>query len=210
MLPLLRNVRRARPLSHLTPFLNRVATKHFLQHVRTFSAAAAIRPAKVVDNVNMPTCPHDGRPQNIPANVWQRIGANLHQRPDHPIGILKSLVENVMRGRTGDNFEIYDDFSPVCSVKGCFDDLLTPKDHVSRSTSDTFYVDGENVLRTHATAHQSDLLREGKRAVLWTSDVYRKDEIDRLQKNLTLNLKFAQYFLEIRRSFKILFLRPTS
>lgn len=30
-----------------------------------------------------------------------------------------------------------------------FDDLLIPEDHVSRSPIDTYYVDDQNVLRTH-------------------------------------------------------------
>lgn len=34
------------------------------------------------------------------------------------------------------------------------------------------------LLRTHTSAHQSTLLREGKEAFLCTGDVYRRDEID--------------------------------
>ena len=36
----------------------------------------------------------------------------------------------------------------------------------------------EQVLRTHTSAHQSALMREGKEAFLCTGDVYRRDEID--------------------------------
>ena len=163
--------------SNMLQILNRRVLPTFGK--RTFSAAAAaIKPTKKAQQPNYTSEQDDGRPIQIPKNVWQKIGTNLHQRVDHPIGIIKCLVEEVFRKETG-NFEIYDDFNPSVSVKNCFDDLLTPKDHISRSTSDTFYVDNSNVLRTHATAHQSTLLREGKNAVLWTCDVYRKDEIDR-------------------------------
>lgn len=34
-------------------------------------------------------------------------------------------------------------------IKNNFDDLLIPEDHVSRSPIDTYYVDDQNVLRTH-------------------------------------------------------------
>ena len=34
------------------------------------------------------------------------------------------------------------------------------------------------MLRTHTSAHQSALMREGKEAFLCTGDVYRRDEID--------------------------------
>ncbi|EKX42167.1 hypothetical protein GUITHDRAFT_74102, partial [Guillardia theta CCMP2712] len=60
----------------------------------------------------------------------------------------------------------------------CFDDLLIPKDHVSRRPSDTYYLDQDRLLRTHTSAHQTELLRGGSRKFLCTGDVYRRDEID--------------------------------
>ena len=42
----------------------------------------------------------------------------------------------------------------------------------------SYYVSSEQVLRTHTSAHQSALMREGKEAFLCTGDVYRRDEID--------------------------------
>ena len=71
-------------------------------------------------------------------------------------------------------------------AQACFDDLM--KDHPGRLPSDTYYVSrpgGREVsastdvlLRTHTSAHQSQLLRDGKEAFLCTGDVYRRDEID--------------------------------
>ena len=42
----------------------------------------------------------------------------------------------------------------------------------------SYYVSSEQVLRTHTSAHQSALMREGKEAFLCTGDVDRRDEID--------------------------------
>lgn len=39
--------------------------------------------------------------------------------------------------------------NPQVPIKNNFDDLLIPEDHVSRSPIDTYYVDDQNVLRTH-------------------------------------------------------------
>jgi phenylalanyl-tRNA synthetase alpha chain len=36
----------------------------------------------------------------------------------------------------------------------------------------------DRVLRTHMTAYQVPLLREGHRAFIYTGDVYRRDAID--------------------------------
>jgi len=66
--------------------------------------------------------------------------------------------------------------------------LLIPPDHPGRKPSDTYYVSRlggreissaeDMLLRTHTSAHQSTLMREGKSAFLCTGDVYRRDEID--------------------------------
>jgi len=59
-----------------------------------------------------------------------------------------------------------------------FDNLLVPKDHVSRKKSDSYYVDSGHMLRAHTSAHQSDLIKMGLDNFLVVGDVYRRDEID--------------------------------
>ncbi|KEP64231.1 UNVERIFIED_CONTAM: Ferredoxin-fold anticodon binding domain-containing protein [Hammondia hammondi] len=100
-------------------------------------------------------------------------------------------------------FQLFDDFSPFVTCRQNFDSLLVPLDHVSRLPSDTYYLDnspaalaekGTNsstpadqeynpnrvLLRTHSTAHQRDLIDAGVEAAVWTAEVIRRDEIDRL------------------------------
>lgn len=43
------------------------------------------------------------------------------------------------------SFRIFDRESPVVSTQSCFDDLLVPPDHVSRSLSDTYYINHTTV-----------------------------------------------------------------
>ena len=72
-----------------------------------------------------------------------------------------------------------DDLSPIVSVAQNFDQLLIPAEHSSRSPSDTYYLqDAHSVLRTHTSAHQTQLMRAGKRRFLVAGDVYRRDEVD--------------------------------
>lgn len=68
--------------------------------------------------------------------------------------------------------------SPIVSTQRNFDDLLVPQDHVSRRKTDTYYVNESTVLRTHMTAHQTELMEQGHKAYLMAGDVYRRDEID--------------------------------
>jgi phenylalanyl-tRNA synthetase alpha chain len=75
-----------------------------------------------------------------------------------------------------------------------FDLFDFPTDHPARSTSDTYYVDKENILRTHSTVSwyyyhhdPSVIARMQKReslGALCHGKVYRKDEIDRRHMNI--------------------------
>ena len=110
---------------------------------------------------------------NVPATIRARIGRNLHNRPDHPVGITKRLIQSAFPGYT-----TLDDLPPLVTVRENFDVLRIPADHTSRRTSDTYYEDEGHVLRTHTSAHQVQLLASGHERFLVTGDVYRKDEID--------------------------------
>ena len=118
-----------------------------------------------------------GTNSNVPPTLIPKVGRNLHLQPGHPLNTIKSLIESHFQDR---NFQFFDNMSPVVTTKACFDDLLTPKDHISRSLSDTYYVSPDEglVLRTHTSAHQNELMKAGHRSFLATGDVYRRDEID--------------------------------
>lgn len=133
------------------------------------------------------------RPQHIPEYVWSKIGKNLFQNPHHPLAIVKDNILDFFRQKGGirgqssalhlqpGKFEFREGFHPIVSSIKNFDELRIPSNHVSRSPSDTYYIDlnkQDFLLRTQSTCHQTDLLREGANACLWTSDVYRRDEID--------------------------------
>eukprot|EP00158_Paraphelidium_tribonemae_P009535 Partr_v1_DN28893_c0_g1_i1_m34212 putative Phenylalanyl-trna synthetase len=117
--------------------------------------------------------PMDGH-SNIPARILEKIDAGLLHAPNHPLGILKSRIERALP-----DFHAFDRLSPVVSCRNNFDRLLVPVDHPSRSTSDTYYINRDLCLRTHTSAHQHDILKEGKHdRFLVFADVYRRDEID--------------------------------
>lgn len=75
-----------------------------------------------------------------------------------------------------------------------FDLFDFPADHPARSPSDTYYVNGENILRTHTTIMwYYYLLNEGVKARIAANEpvgcfsfgkVYRRDEIDRHHMNV--------------------------
>lgn len=135
-------------------------------------------------NLSAPDC-------NVTESIAARIGKNLHQRPLHPLHTIhQKIVEywnssvsasNRQSSNSNSNsnlFEVYNDLSPIVSTNNNFDLLRIPPDHVSRSPSDTYYLNQETALRTHTSAHQVDLLRQGRNRFLVTGDVYRRDEID--------------------------------
>jgi phenylalanyl-tRNA synthetase alpha chain len=56
--------------------------------------------------------------------------------------------------------------------------LLIPSDHISRKRSDTYYINESQLLRTHTSAYQKQLISAKTDAFLIFADVYRRDEID--------------------------------
>ena len=112
---------------------------------------------------------------NITAGIRDKHNRDLHNKRGHPLCILKEIIQDYF----GVQYETFDDFNPVVTVKQNFDDVLVPADHPSRSPNDTYYLDDGRVLRTQTTAHQVPLLKKGHRKFLVTGDVYRRDSIDR-------------------------------
>ena len=120
----------------------------------------------------------ESKTSNIPSSIVTKLGRELHNTPSHPICIIKELIYDYFTSLEGKKFIIYDKHPPMTSTISNFDKLLIPKDHPARSRSDTYYIDDDNVLRTHTSAHQNELLEAGETSFLVTGDVYRKDEIN--------------------------------
>lgn len=121
---------------------------------------------------------------NISSNIISKVEEKLHLQKNHPLEIIKSKIVNYFHGNYrsrfgGCIFASIDNLDPVVTVQQNFDRLNVPKNHVSRSKNDNYYVNSEYVLRSHTTAHEPDLIRSGWNAFINTGDVYRRDEIDR-------------------------------
>ena len=116
---------------------------------------------------------------NVTEYIFEKIGVDLHRRPEHPLGILKNAIMDYFDETYGKNaFRMFDDLHPIVSSYENFDSVLVPEDHVSRSKNDTYYVSADTVLRCHTSAHQLSLLKQGEKRFLVTGDVYRRDSID--------------------------------
>ena len=82
------------------------------------------------------------------------------------------------QSRRSPSFAVVEGLNPIVTPEQNFDSLLVPADHPSRSKSDSYYLNRDNLLRAHTSAHQRDLLRSGLRDFLVIGDVYRRDEVD--------------------------------
>lgn len=115
---------------------------------------------------------------NIPKSVTNKLGRNLHQIKSHPLEIIKTKIFDYFMAKNNIQWNIYENLSKKVSVENNFDKLLIPQNHPSRSKSDTYYINSNEVLRTHTTAHQTELLELGLNNFLICGDVYRRDEVD--------------------------------
>ncbi|KAI9776206.1 MAG: hypothetical protein M1839_000527 [Geoglossum umbratile] len=114
---------------------------------------------------------------NIPESIVSTVSRKLHLQPTHPISLTRQIIESQFPIPI---YEYHNALFPVVSVQQNFDSLNFPADHPGRSRTDTYYVNKDNVLRTHTSAHQVDMFRAKKSlGFLVSADVYRRDSIDR-------------------------------
>lgn len=154
-----------------------VGRRCFVHHTATPAITSPTTDLLADYNLNDPDC-------NVTPTIAAKIGQQLHRRPNHPLQILTNRIAQYF----GATFPLYDNLSPIVSTTANFDSLNIPIDHVSRSKSDTYYLNNTTVLRTHTSAHQTQLLsaqlepNKPPRLLdqfLLVGDVYRRDEIDK-------------------------------
>ena len=115
---------------------------------------------------------------------------DLSRTPGSPI---YELAERIIDLPDFKDFDVVQVPEIVPAVQS-FDLFDFPADHPARSTSDTYYVDKESILRTHTTVswyyyltsqHAKEKMRQNApMGVLTYGKVYRKDEIDRHHMNV--------------------------
>lgn len=117
---------------------------------------------------------------NVTDSILSLVGRNLYDQPNHPIAITRRLIESVFPDPT---FKNHVASNPCVTVRDNFDVLGFPADHPGRSRTDTYYIDSQNVLRTHSSAHQHTafqyMSQNPEMGYTIVADVYRRDAIDR-------------------------------
>ena len=74
---------------------------------------------------------------NVNPNIKAKISRRLHNQQYHPLCLLRQRIQdffyrNHLRRNGNPIFAVFDNLSPVVSLKQNFDDLLVPEDHPSR------------------------------------------------------------------------------
>jgi phenylalanyl-tRNA synthetase alpha chain len=110
---------------------------------------------------------------NVTHAILSKIPLRLHTQKSHPLSILRSLIESHFP-----DFAHLSSFSPLVSPYKNFDELSFPKNHPGRALTDSYYINKNLMLRTHTSAHEVEVFRQGETQWLLTADVYRRDEID--------------------------------
>ncbi|HEY5221309.1 MAG TPA: hypothetical protein VIJ29_04190 [Candidatus Paceibacterota bacterium] len=146
----------------------------------------------------------------IPLDEQNRILATVDKRTDAEAARIKRYLAMPDLSRTPGS-PLYEIVQTACNTPGLkgFDNIIIPEivpasisfdlfdfaaDHPARSTSDTYYADDKNILRTHDTVMwyyytqlpevKERIARREKLGVVCYGKVYRKDEIDRKHMNI--------------------------
>ncbi len=115
---------------------------------------------------------------------------DLSRTPGSP---LFEIVDRVKKVPSLDGLDVIE-IPEIVPAEITFDLFDFPADHVARSTSDTYYADAKNILRTHNTVswyyyfNSPEIKERASRGehlgALCYGKVYRKDEIDRRHMNV--------------------------
>lgn len=115
---------------------------------------------------------------------------DLSRTPGSPLHEITERVKSAPAFANFDTIEIPE----IVPASVSFDLFDFPKDHPARSTSDTYYVDDTNILRTHDTVFwyyylnhpevKARIARKESMGALCYGKVYRKDEIDSRHMNI--------------------------
>ena len=128
---------------------------------------------------------------NVPPHIAEKVTVTpklFHISP-HPLHTIKKRIEEFFP-----TFTVEDSLNPIVPTHNNFDSLLIPNDHISRSKSDTYYLNPNTCLRTHTSAHQVELLQRGHTQFLCTGDVYRRDDIDKSHYPIFHQMEGAKVF----------------
>jgi len=115
---------------------------------------------------------------------------DLSRTHSSPLGEIVKRVKALPRFKNFDDIEIPE----IVPADISFDLFDFPADHPARSKSDTYYVDDENILRTHDTVFwyyylhdprvKEKIAKQEPIGAICYGKVYRKDEIDRKHMNV--------------------------
>lgn len=107
------------------------------------------------------------------------VTANFDLHDQGHLAVINQTMEELESIFQNMGFDVVDG-PEIDSVKNVFDYLNSPKNHPSRSLSDTFYISDDVVLRPHTSSMQIRVMEEGKLPIKMVSAgrVFRYDEVD--------------------------------
>ena len=103
-------------------------------------------------------------------------GSEVRLGHKHPLNLVLDEIKDIFLGMV---YRIAEG-PEVDTVFHNFDALNSPKDHPSRSTSDTFYITDDILLRTHTSTMQIRTMKQNKPPMRYisTGRCFRFDEVD--------------------------------
>jgi hypothetical protein len=59
----------------------------------------------------------DDPTNNVPDNIFSKLGMQLHRRDQHPLGIIKNAIYDYFDTNYSNKFNKFDDLCPIVSLK---------------------------------------------------------------------------------------------
>lgn len=168
---------------------NKISFTNFLNIHSIRTSNNSFQPIKLYMITKQSFCDNaEKAKRNFPKHLEEKMNLDLFKKKNHPLNILRNRIINFYQNtkfaeenskiKLNHKIQINEDLPKIVDLKDNFYDLLVDPKHECVSPKNTYYWDDNNVLRTHMTAHDVKLLKNGCDYFLSIGDVYRRDEID--------------------------------
>lgn len=113
---------------------------------------------------------------NIFPNIKSKLNVNLIRKHRHPLNLLCKRISAFFFKKY--EMPFFHHNNPISTPKLSFDELDFDLGHVSRSNSNTYYLNRYFLLRPHMSAIERLYLSRGIDSFIVAGQVFRRDEID--------------------------------
>lgn len=176
--------------------------KEFGQNVNLLKKFAAERIAEKTEAIKKA---EEDRLINMTEQYDVTLPPNIESGSYHPITLVQREVEEIFASM---GFTI-EDYSEIVDDYHCFEALNIPKHHPARDMQDTYYLDNGQLLKTHTSAAQNEIMKKygAPLRAIFPGRCFRNESTDACHENTFFQMEGMMIDKDISISNLIYFMK---